>query len=481
MKKTKSLEINGILNSIRSLIRVAFPLITLPYISRVLHADSLGEYNYASTYVAYFSYIAALGITGYSIRSGSELRDNKTAINRFSSEVFSINVVTTIISYFLFFVFIILSNKVQQYKKLVLILGIGIVFNTISVEWINSIYEDFLYITLRSIIIQIVSLILLFVFVKTPEDLYTYAVITVLPTAITGIINWIYVKKYCVIKYTFSLNLRKHLLSIIIIFLSDFAIFIYVSSDITMLGHYYSDYYVGLYSFSTKLYSGIKTVLSAIVTVSIPRLSFLYGNGKIDEFRYTVTKIFEAMLTFMLPMVIGMYCVADNLIKVVGGEEYLPSNTSLKLLCVALVFCEFSYIYTQCILMPLHEEKRLMYITLASALVNIGLNLVLIPKMHEIGAAFTTIVAEAFVFLASIIVVNKRMRLISPFKSIWKPLTGCVFIVIACLIIQNLGLNSIKTVVLCVLISAVLYFSIELLLKNEFALSIIKKVVGKEE
>ena len=152
-----------------------------------------------------------------------------------------------------------------------------------------------------------------------------------------------------------------------------------------------------------------------------------------------------------------------------------------SLLCVALVFCEFSYIYTQCILMPLHEEKRLMYITLASALVNIGLNLVLIPKMHEIGAAFTTIVAEAFVFLASIIVVNKRMRLISPFKSIWKPLTGCVFIVIACLIIQNLGLNSIKTVVLCVLISAVLYFSIELLLKNEFALSIIKKVVGKEE
>jgi len=481
MNRIKSLEVNGILNAVRSLLRVAFPLITLPYVSRVLHPEGLGKFNYASTFVAYFSYLAALGISGYSIRTGAELREDSKSINEFSSEVFSINIITTFFSYLVLYLLLFFSAKVKDYSDIIIILSVSISFNTLGVEWINSIYEDFFYITIRSIIIQILTLILLFILVKSPNDLKHYAYLTVLPTIITGVINWIYVKKYCRIKITLNLNLKKHLLPILTIFLSDFAIFIYVNSDVTMLGYFTSDYHVGLYGFSTKLYAGIKTILSAIVTVSIPRLSFLHGNGKEEEFQATVSKTFTTMLTFMLPMVVGMYCISDSIIRVVGGGEYVNANTSLKLLCFALIFCEFSYIYTQCILMPLHKEKWLMYITVISALLNIGLNFIFIPKMNEVGAAVTTIIAEAFVFAASAIVVKKSIRTTELFKTVWKPLVGCLFIIITCVVIKSIHLNALNTVIISIVISMILYFAVEVKLKNESILIIMKKFLKRRK
>ena len=131
--------------------------------------------------------------------------------------------------------------------------------------------------------------------------------------------------------------------------------------------------------------------------------------------------------------------------------------------------------------MPLHKEKWLMYITVISALLNIGLNFIFIPKMNEVGAAVTTIIAEAFVFAASAIVVKKSIRTIELFKTVWKPLVGCLFIIITCVVIKSIHLNALNTVIISIVISMILYFAVEVKLKNESILIIMKKFLKRRK
>ena len=175
----KSLKLNAILNVIRQLSSILFPLITFPYISRVLQANSYGKISFGQSIISYFSLFAALGITNYAIREGSRIRGNKKEIERFSCEIFTINIITTTISYLLFFIILLLNRRLYEYKSLLIILSFSMFFAALGVEWIYTIYEDYLYITIRSLIVQIISVILMFVFIHSPEDYLFYAGITV--------------------------------------------------------------------------------------------------------------------------------------------------------------------------------------------------------------------------------------------------------------------------------------------------------------
>ena len=175
----KSLSLNAFLNTIRNILNMVFPIITFPYVSRILGAHNLGIYNFSNTYVNYFLLLAALGINTYAIREGAKYRDNREEINKFVGQIFSINLVATVISYLLLASTLILFNELKMYAICILVFSIQIIFTTIGVEWIYSIYEDYAYITIRSIVFKILSIILLFIFVKKPDDYLIYAGITV--------------------------------------------------------------------------------------------------------------------------------------------------------------------------------------------------------------------------------------------------------------------------------------------------------------
>ena len=170
--KNKSLGINAFLNVIRSSLSVIFPLITYPYAFRILHAENMGKIDFSNSIISYFSLIAVLGVSSYAVREGAKVRDSRKKIDELSSEIFSINVVTTIISYTLLVLFVAASDKIQPYSELIFLLSLSIAFTTLGIDWINTIYEDFLFITVRSIITHILSLVLLFVLVKHEDDYY---------------------------------------------------------------------------------------------------------------------------------------------------------------------------------------------------------------------------------------------------------------------------------------------------------------------
>lgn len=193
--KKKSLGLNALLNGIRTVLNTLFPLITFPYISRVLSVENVGKYNFALSVIQYFLLIAALGISTYAVREGTKFRDDKKKFSIFANEIFTINIISTIIAYILLVFTVAAVPKFKDYAVIIAVFSIEILFTTIGTEWIYSIYEEYAYITIRSIIFKVISIILLFLLVKKPDDYIVYAGITVFANAGSNILNFIHAKK----------------------------------------------------------------------------------------------------------------------------------------------------------------------------------------------------------------------------------------------------------------------------------------------
>lgn len=477
--KKKSLKRNAFYNGIRRICSVLFPLITFPYVSRVLGVDALGKYNFSSSIIGYMILIAGLGINTYAIRDGSKIRDDKQKLEKFVSEVFTINIISTVFAY-IFLLGLLLIPKISSYSSIILILSIQILFTTIGVEWLYSIFEDYLYITIRSIIFQIISLVLLFLFVHNPNDLIIYAFISTIANTGAYLLNYIRIKKYCNISITKQLNLKKHMKPILILFASQIAVTIYVNSDITLLGLMRDDYIVGIYSVSVKIYTILKNLLSAIIVVAIPRLSYLVGKESKEEFARSGNKIYKSLISLCIPTIVGLILLSKEAILFIGGENYINSQPSLVLLSIAIIFSMVSYFWCQCILVPNKQEKKVLYLTIFSAIINIILNIIMIPSLGEVAAALTTIISEAFVCIIAAIYGRKYLKLEGIASTIIKVTIGCITFTILGLLLKNVIGNIYIYIVLTIIISIITYCIIELILKNDsfdFILERIKKII----
>ena len=184
--KEKSIKINAVLNVMKTVLSLVFPLITFPYITRVLQVNAIGKYDFSVSVISYFSLIAALGITTYAVREGTKYRGDQE-MNQFASEIFSINLYATIVSYILLFLALMFVDKLKSYNIVIGILSLEILLATLSVVWIYNIYEDFGYITFVTFILQFVSIILMLLFVHSADDLYKYVIISVISSSGSGL------------------------------------------------------------------------------------------------------------------------------------------------------------------------------------------------------------------------------------------------------------------------------------------------------
>ena len=219
--KRKSLGVNALINSIRSVVNLIFPLITFPYVSRILSVNGMGIYNFSSTYVGYFLLLAGLGIYTYAIREGAKFRNDREKMSQFASQVFTINIVSTLIAYVLLLLSLLIFKNLNNYVSAILIFSLQIIFTTIGTEWIYTIYEEYNYITIRSILFKIISMILLFLLVKKASDYLVYVSISVFASVGSNVLNFIHSKSYCSIKLVKNVDWYKHLKPIIIIFASS--------------------------------------------------------------------------------------------------------------------------------------------------------------------------------------------------------------------------------------------------------------------
>lgn len=477
--KNKSLGLNAIFNGLQSMLNMLFPLITFPYISRVLSVDGVGKYNFASSINSYFLMIAALGISTFAVREGAKLRDDRKKISEFASKIFTVNLISTFISYFLLLLLLLIPS-LHRYIVAILIFSIQIFFTTLGVDWMYIIFEEYGYITARNIIFKVISIILLFIFVRNTDDYLNYVAITVFATAGSNILNFFHAKKFCDIKINFKIDWSKYLPPILIIFASNAAIQIYTSSDITILGFLKNDYVVGIYSASTRIYNVINSTLISVTAVVIPRLAMLMGKKRMREYYRLLKQVINIIFILYIPAILGIFMVSGDIVKLLSGNNYLRSVSSLRILCFALLFSALAETVNQCVLLPAKRENKSLISTIISAGVNIGLNFILIPIFSENGSALTTVIAE-FTTLSLMIYYGRDILLgifndMRTFKNIEQIFLASIFVIVLCWCCQLFITNLILRLFMSVVSSGLAYVTILYTLKNEIVCDFVDQI-----
>lgn len=463
----KSLKLNAVLNIVKQLCQVLFPLISIPYITRVLQPENYGKYNYGNSIVSYFVLIAALGITTYSMREGVAYRNDSDQFSQFASEIFSINVISTLFSYGLLSL-VLLIPAMEPYRRLIAIQSIVILLTTLGTDWINTIYEDFLYITIRYIVFQIISICLMFLFVRKPDDYLIYAAIVVGSSAGANLLNFFHVRKYARVRFTCHIDWNRHLPPIFVFFANILAISIYVNSDITMLGLMKGDVEVGIYTLASKIYSIIKQILNAVIIVTVPRLSLLIKQDNRLQFDRLALRVQKMLIMMVFPATVGVAFLSSEIMELIGGTDYMEGSTTLALLSGAIAFSLLATFYTSCIMIPLKLERYVLITTILAAAVNISLNIVFIPYLGTNGAAITTLISEALVCFIGGYYTLKSGKTKIEFSFIMKVLVGSLFIVIICTFMKFFELNVFYRTFFTVWFSVAVYFLVEMLIRNQF-------------
>ena len=465
-RELPSVRKNALLNSLRVVLSIAFPLITYPYVTRILQAENLGKVNFASSTMSYFSLLAVLGLTSYAGREGIKYRDDRIELNLFCSELLTLNICTTIFSYICLGLTIIFIPSFQNYRDLLLIYSITILFSTLGMEWIYTIFEDYAYITKRSVVFQIISVILMFIFVRKKSDFYNYAAINVLASVGSNIFNFVYAKNYITPRIVINKKIFSHLKHSLIFFANSIASSIYSNIDMTMLGMMCSNYNVGIYAVAVKIYTMIKSVLVAIMSVTAPRLTYYKFNGMEERFNQMASKLVKTMIVFLLPVIVGINLTAKEIILVISGEGYIEAVVSLKILSFAIFVSIFASI-TSNILVACKKEHMVLRGTVLAAITNLGINFIVIPIYKQNGAAFTTFLAELVVFLVGYYNSRRNVVLEKMWHTVKSCILSCLIMCIVSYLVTCVTNNMLLSLILKMCLCSVVYFSMLLLLKNE--------------
>lgn len=467
MKKVSILK-NTIFNMVKTLSALLFPLVTIPYVTRVLGVANYGKINFGTSIINYFTLIAALGLTTYAIRECSRVRDDRAKLSQLASELFSINMITTVISYVLLAVLLIFFPKFQGYRQLIIIQSTVILMTTLGCDWLNSAMEDFQYISMRTIGFQVLSLVLMFLFVRESDDYLKYAMISAISAGGANFLNIRYRRRYCRVSFTTKIPWKRHMVPIFLLFVMSLAQTVFTSADMTMLGLMKSDYEVGIYSTAIKIERMISQVVSSNVLVLMPRMSYLYATGDTEKVNAMLRKILAVFLVIGMPCFAGAFAIANDLILLVAGEEFAAAGLPLQIAMFSFLFSLIGGSFLgNVVLLSSGKEKNYMIICCIAAVLNVALNALLIPMLGAVGATITTAFCSLSMLVMLMVSARKDIKLEKIGKLFVAPVLGALLIIAYCFLVTPLISSLILRLAVCVAGSCILYLAVLLVTKNE--------------
>ena len=407
--ENKSIKYNFFMNFILTVSSILFPLITFPYVSRVLLVEGNGIVAFSASITTYFSMFASLGIPTYGIRACAKVRDDKSKLSTVVQELFIINIITTFIVSIAFVLSIYLVPKFNLQKELFLINGITLILNALGVNWLYSALEQYKYITIRSLIFKIISILLMFLFVKNTNDYVIYGAILVFASAGSNILNFINLRKFVSFKKTEKYDFSQHIKPILIFFGTSAAISVYTNLDVAMLGFIKSDIEVGYYNVGIKVKTVFISLVTSLGTVLLPRLSYYIENNKIQEFKKMIVKAINFVLVVSTPIVLYFVVYAKQSVLLLSGPAYMGSIIPMQFLMPTVLLIGLSNITGIQVLVPLNKEKELLISIIFGAVIDFVLNLYFINLWGASGAAASTLIAEFVVLLVQCIYLRKYL------------------------------------------------------------------------
>lgn len=399
-----SLKGNIILNYINTISGLIFPIITFPYAARVLMPEGIGVVNFQNSIIGYIVLLTSLGIPLYAVREIAKCRSDLELRDRTTMEILILSVLLCIIGYIVVWILGTYVPRIHEEVTLFYILSLTIIFTGIGAQWFYQGIEDFLFITVRGLIVRLLCTIGLFVFVKDKNDLLIYGFYIIGGTVVSNVINFIHLRKYLKIariKWK-QLNITHHIRPTLNIFLLNVVISIYIQLNTVMLGFMTDDRAVGLFTSGTKLTHLITVVLTSVGTAMLPRCSNLISEGKYDNFNAVITKSYHLLMFSAIPLTVGTMLLAHPLVYCFCGGEFSGSVPVVLYTAPTIILIGMTQVIGIQILYPYGKENLVIISTIVAAVVNVLLNILLIPPFAEIGAAISTLISEFSVLLVQV-------------------------------------------------------------------------------
>lgn len=466
----KSLKKNAIYSFIKAFMNLAFPVITFPYASRILLPEGIGKVNFANSIVSYFIIIAGLGIGMYASREAAKVRNDKTQLTKFSKEILTINLIATVTAYILFIIALIFIPKLNPYRTLLLICSTKILFTTLGMDWFYSGLEDFKYITLRSVFFQAISLVFLFIFVRTKDDILWYTAFGIISSVGSNICNLFYCTKFIDLRLKIKLEFKKHIKPIFIFFGTTLATSIYTMLDTTMLGFLSTNTEVGYYSAATKISHMVLSLITAIPAVLLPRMSLYLNNNDINSFKILTNKTVSIITLLSIPIATGLLLLAKPITILFSGNEYIPAVIPMQVMTPIIFIISIASITGPRILTAMYKEKISLISYIFGAISNIIFNAIFIPNYGALGATIGTLIAESTVTGIQVIYLRTyiftKENFISFIHSIFATVIMGTFIIFILKYINNIIIQIIISSLLGMITYAIALF----IFKNKYFL-----------
>ena len=406
MHKVHSVKYNFIMNFILTASGFIFPLITFPYVSRVLLETGNGKVAFVIAYVNYFLMVAQLGIPTYGIRACARVRDDKEKLSQTYQELMIINLVTTTVITGVYFITLFTVPQLFENRTMFLINSCTFFLQFMGANWLFQALEQYDYITIRNIIFKIISVILMFILVRQSGDYIIYSTITMFAAYGSNVLNFFRARKYVSFRKTGKYDFKRHYKPILTLFAQSLAISIYTNLDTIMLGFMKGDVrdaQVGYYSAATR----IKVILTSLVTslgnVLLPRMSYYVKKGLKSEFSRLMIKAMNFALFISIPLALFFFIASNESLRFIAGARYEPATMTLSFLALCVIPIGITNVIGIQVLTPLEDEKHVMISVIAGAVTDFLLNLAFIPAYGSTGAAVATLIAEVVVLIMQLV------------------------------------------------------------------------------
>lgn len=458
-----SVKKNYIYTLFYQLLNIAFPLITVPFISRVLGAVGVGTYAYTASLVQYFMLFGMLGIATYGSKLVATVRDHKEKLSQAFLSLYALQLIMTALCIILYVLFI--YYGAFKHKTIMYIQVISLLSCLVDCSWFFSGLEKFKQIVIRNTIVRIISLLLLFLLVRTSDDLPLYTLIMTGTTFVGQLVLWIGIKDCIRIVPVKIRRVLEHVKPTISYFIPQIAIQIYFVLNKTMIGIFSTESEVGIFDYADKILRVSLAFVTSLGTIMLPKIAYIFSNGKKEEVRKYLFKSLDFSSFIAVPIMLGLAGISMEFIPWYLGDEFRRSITVLFIISPTIFFMAWSGVFGTQYLLAIGRMKPYTISVYVGAIVNLVLNLFLIKPYGAIGASIGTLFAEFFVMFVQLIAVRQQIEFKKVFlKVIYYAGAGMVMFVVVRIIGNLLG-ATIGTTMLQIVVGAITYLSIIFLIE----------------
>ena len=469
----KSIAKNYFFNLLNQCLSIILPLITTPYLARVFGAEKIGIYSYTLSLTTYFVLLGNLGVSLYAQKEIAYVQDNAEKRTQIFYEVFLMKLFSLTLSSILFYLILVNNNDYGVYFKIFIL---ELLANMIDITWFFQGLEEFKKTVIRNLVIKIIGLVLVFTIIKDESDFILYFWIYVLSNFFGNLVLWRFIPKYTKKIRLKSIKPFRHLKPCLLLFIPQIAVSIYTILDKTMIGLLVADISeVGFYEQAQKIVKVGLVLITSFGGVMLPRISNLYAKKDSQEISKYIYKSFQFEFLISLPMVFGLIAISNSLIPIFLGDKFLRSIDILKIISPLLFFVCLTNVIGQQYLLPVKREKQYTYSIVSGALINIILNYILIKQYGAKGAAFSSVIAEIFIFIIMFFFTKKDFEYKKIIKIAGKYLLYSLIMFCICLSIELIMKPSFLCLIIQIICGILSYMTILLIRKDELIMSTIKR------